>query len=141
MASLGTPDCTVASGTCLTQFTVGGLAVSLTSGTYYIGTASLVSSGSSLYRALADGNGLQGYESSVGSIAGPTWSSTSSNTFPISDTAFDINGTVDPEPGTLTLMGLALAGLLGMTTAALSIKLPCSYQVQPSKVVALYIYI
>ena len=107
VATLGSANCTLplSPGTCIVQLSVGGLAVNLTSGTYYIGTASLQTGTPDMERALSSGNGpaTAGYEASNG-----TTIITSAN----GDTAFDVAAYVGPEPGTLTLMGLALAGLV-----------------------------
>ena len=118
VASLGTPNCTLGPKMCLVQMTVAGLSVSLTSGTFYLATTTLATAGAMLERAMSAGNGLTGFESSNGGdpnsappAVGATWASGSSNVNYQGDTAFDINGFVVPEPGTMTLMGLALAGL------------------------------
>jgi PEP-CTERM motif-containing protein len=123
VASLSTPSCDpINSKICLVQFTVTGLSVKLDGGTYYLGTSSIETSGTTTMRALASGNGLlTNFENSTGNLApgnptpvGSTWQTppgSISQTYFGSDSAFDISGFATPEPGTLTLMGFAIAGL------------------------------
>jgi len=100
---------------CLAQITVTGLSVQLNPGTtYYLGTSSIEFGGAVTNRALAAGNGLPGYEQSNGSTTGAVGSmwtpGAGDQTVAGADTAFDIIGTT-PEPGTISLMTLAIAGL------------------------------
>jgi hypothetical protein len=118
---------------CLERFTVTlGSAVTLSAGQmYYLGT-SVVPQGNYLtYRATTGSvPGSQAWEQSNGSIGNGTnsWSAgTINNDLPSAggsngslpgagvtaqDSAFDIIGTVlTPEPGTMTLMSIAIAGL------------------------------
>jgi hypothetical protein len=115
IATLGTPDCTVGVNTCLVQLTVNNLSVHLNAGTYFLGTGSLETGGSTTYRAYASGNGLPGFQQSNGStsgVPGSHWTLGSVNSFISgSDSAFDILGNPIPEPGTFALMGLAITGL------------------------------
>jgi len=96
-------------------------AVNLGSGTYYLGSTNLLTASTDLTnRAAAAGNGLPGWEQSNGThngVPGSTWNTTgaTSFTFPsggtqMPDTAFNINGTLVPEPGTIVLLSMALAG-------------------------------
>lgn len=119
--------------TCLETFTVTlGAPIELASGnTYYLGTTNTLSptnSNESTLRAFAAGgntapggtaNTLLQWEQSNGTISGSSWQAGANNyTFPgalsISETAtaFDIQGSLAPEPGTLTLLGIAFAGLV-----------------------------
>jgi hypothetical protein len=123
--------------TCIELFAVTlGSTVNLASGnTYYLGTTNTLTptnSGETTARAFAAGgnttpggtaDSLQRWEQSNGSTSGTlgsSWISGSNNfTFPgtlgINEaaTAFDINGTLAtvPEPGAMTLVGMALGGV------------------------------
>lgn len=132
-ANLSTPSmgygCSSIAGTnaCLEMLTVTlGSSVTLASGqTYYLGTSVATAGGYVTYRATSDGVGpaTQGWEMSNGStdnIVGHSWTlGTSNSNLPFNgtqvtseDSVFDINGQlITPEPATLTLMGIALAGL------------------------------
>jgi hypothetical protein len=120
---------------CSATFTVNlSSSVALASGnTYFLGTNNSITENNineTTVRAFAAGgntapggtlNSLKQWEQSNGStsgVVGSTWTGgAGDNTFPgplgITEaaTAFDINGTLAPEPGTLTLLGIALAGL------------------------------
>ncbi len=122
--------------TCLETFTVAlGVPIELLAGnTYYLATTNTLlptSSGEATLRAFAAGgntapggttNAIMRWEQSNGSTSGilnSAWmAGTSNNTFPgglnINETAtaFDIQGSLAPEPGTLTLLGIAFAGLV-----------------------------
>jgi hypothetical protein len=138
VASLSNPSATCAVNIgCLQTLTVTfntGANVTLASGnTYYLGTSNVLASGTeSSTRAFAaggntapggTGTSLGNWEQSNGStngIIGTTWTQGSiNNVFPQNTpggvnqtaTAFDINGALAPEPGTLTLLTLAFAGL------------------------------
>lgn len=119
----GTPSAVLnANGTY--TFTVTGLNVGLSPNTkYYLGTNNLVTqdpgsvSSTTTQRALAGPPpspevGSTFWEQSNGSVNGKSWTSISSTTYTTNNyTAFDIGGTLTPEPGTWTLMSLALGGL------------------------------
>lgn len=121
--------------TCLVTFTVnftGGSLFLASGNTYYLGSSNVipvVNTNEATLRAFAAGgntapggtaNPLQKWEQSNGSTSGVVGSSWTlggtDNSFPgtfgIAETAtaFDINGVLAPEPTTLTLLGVALAG-------------------------------
>jgi hypothetical protein len=123
--TIGTP-CSANNPVCLEQITVTlpGTGVLLAGGQqYYLGISnSLLHSGDVTDRAVvvSSFNGpLPGWEQSNGSISGTGWAKGGQDyTFPsavpavnATDTAFDIIGSPAPEPGTVTLMAFALAGL------------------------------
>ena len=129
LSPVGLTPCTASA--CLEMFTVSlGAGVTLSSSqTYYLGTTVVAAGNYLTYRATSiDTNpgqsSYQGWEQSNGSInAGNSWSTGSVNTtFPNgssgvtgTDSAFDIIGNVSaPEPGTVTLISIALAGLCFM---------------------------
>jgi hypothetical protein len=106
------------------------ITVTLTSGiyllpntTYFLGTS--LASGDQTARVITTGNNgvADGWEQALGNNTGlgGKWSNTGCNISAppnnankcdtTTDTAFDILGIATPEPGTLLLMGLALAGL------------------------------
>jgi len=104
------------SGNCLEFFNVNlGGSVTLASGTYYLGISNVMSGAASneTDRAFATGGPNLGFEQSNGHISGNSWvpGTNSPTSFPASDAAFDIQGTLAPEPGTLVFMSIALAGL------------------------------
>lgn len=129
-ATLSQPNlsygCTPSPAQCLEQLTVNVGSVTLSANqTYYLGTSLATGSGYITYRAATDGIDPQkqtygGYEGSNGSMSGTfvgsTWTMGSSNssfangTIVSNDSSFDIQGTITPEPGTLTLLSIALAG-------------------------------
>lgn len=136
VATLSNPGATCGVGNgCLQMLTVTfatGANVTLASGnTYYLGTSNVLAAGADQStRAFAAGgntapggtaNGLTSWEQSNGStsgVVGSSWSQgTTNNVFPGAlgitqiATAFDINGTLAPEPGTLTLLSIAFAGI------------------------------
>ncbi len=96
-----------------------GSSILLTGGTYYLGTSNSLTAGARTERDFGSASGanyntLPGWEQSQGSIVvgnPSTWTSTQSNVQTSNDTSFDIQGTLAPEPGTLAVMGIALAGL------------------------------
>lgn len=108
---------------CLETLTVNiGSAVTLSAGqTYFLGTSVAQGAGFTSYRAGTTGTSDLGWEQSNGStdgIVGHSWSPGTTNlnlptgSVTAFNSAFDITGQlVTPEPGTLTLMGFALAGL------------------------------
>jgi hypothetical protein len=116
----------------------GGSVVLAPGQTYYLGSSSVMGSSSDVsFRAFATGgntapggvaNGLVKWEQSMGSTTGTigsTWSVANQGNWPNytsgqinnpaaaneSATMFDINGQLAPEPGTITLLGIALGGL------------------------------
>jgi len=122
--TIGTP-CSGTNPVCLEQITVTlGTGVLLAGGQqYYLGISNLLMhSGDVTDRAVVVSSfhgPLPTWEQSNGSITGNTWTGGGQDyTFPsavpavnATDTAFDITGVLAPEPGTVTLMSLALAGL------------------------------
>lgn len=112
------------------------ITVNLTSGifllpntTYYLGSSVVAANGSDYTARATVGSGgpNNGWEQSTGSISGSAWSvpgtspvcPSSGNGYANSTatctsnggTAFDINGVLTPEPGTIILMSLAMLGL------------------------------
>jgi hypothetical protein len=127
LTGIGTP-CSANNPICLEQVTVNLVTgVALAGGQqYYLGISnSLLHSGDSTDRAVVVSGfsgPLPGWEQSNGSISGTGWAKGGQDyNFPNStppnpndaatDTAFDIIGSPAPEPGTVTLISLALAGL------------------------------
>lgn len=126
LTGIGTP-CSANNPVCLEQInvTLPGTGVYLAGGQqYFLGISNLLSSGNSDRAVVVSTfNGpLPGWEQSNGSISGSGWTKGGqdynfpNNTPPApnvnaTDTAFDIYGSLAPEPGTITLMSLALAGL------------------------------
>jgi hypothetical protein len=132
LLSLASGTCGTGS-TCLETFTVTlGVPIELLPGTtYYLGTTNTLSptnANEATLRAFAAGgntapggtvNTTTRWEQSDGStsgVVGSSWTAGANNyTFPgalgISETAtaFDIQGSLAPEPGTLTLLGIAFA--------------------------------
>ena len=119
-------------GTCVETFSVNfSSGVFLASGsTYYLGTTNVFNSGSDVSERLfaaggntapgGTGNSLAKWEQSNGTNTGTVGSSWTlgsvNNSFPnpntpVNATAFDINGTLVPEPATLSLLGAAFAGI------------------------------
>ena len=132
LSPIGVSACS--GGTCLELYTVTlGASVTLSaSQTYYLGTSVVQGTNNYLtYRATTNDTNpgqaaYQGWEQSNGSSSGTvgsTWAPKGSGginlSFPNSssgvsatDSAFEILGNVStPEPGTWTLMGIAIAGL------------------------------
>jgi hypothetical protein len=123
--------------TCLETFTVNfgatGALYLAAGNTYYLGTSNVVTvtnNNEATLRAFSaggntapggTGNSVQRWEQSNGStsgVIGSPWVLGSENdifpgTFGITETstAFDINGTLVPEPGTLTLLVITFAGI------------------------------
>ena len=119
--------------TCTELFTVTGLNVTLSAGqTYYIGTnlTPPTTGGYTTYRATSNGNistPLLGWLQAQGnSFNGSSWGGNTPNSLAgnavgqngtvgfvnSNDSMFDITGSINtPEPDTLTLMSMALAGL------------------------------
>jgi hypothetical protein len=116
--------------TCIETFTVNvGTPVLFAAGnTYFLGTSNTLlpsNGGETLTRAFAAGgntapggtaNGLTEWEQSNGSTTGvpnSSWSAGTHDTIFFSGaTAFDIQGVLAPEPGTMSLLFIALAGCL-----------------------------
>jgi hypothetical protein len=114
--------------------TFTGGAVGLVAGqTYYLGSSTVMDNGADIsYRSFATGgntaaggkvNNIVRWEQSMGSSTGTigsTWSTSNVGSWPNysgtqvngneSATMFDINGQLAPEPGTITLLGLAFGG-------------------------------
>ena len=104
-----------------------GISVYLPSGaTYYLGLNNTLNANTS-NRGYTDGAATSlglavteplplGWEESNGSVTGAVgtsnaWTNGTGSGTGGNETAFDISGTLVPEPGTLVLMGLAVVGL------------------------------
>ena len=110
------------------QITVTGISVYLPSGaTYYLGLNNTLNNANTSNRGYTDGAATSlgvavteplplGWEESNGSVTGAVgasnaWTNGTGSGTGGNETAFDISGTLVPEPGTLVLMGLAVVGL------------------------------
>jgi hypothetical protein len=130
--AIGSLNSFVGGGICSSVTTCGqtlsvslGTNVVLSSGTYYLGTTNQ-SDGSSIFRALGSAGGADfggattsgdtnGWFVSRGDVTtsgfhGPWGGVVESPALTTTDSSFDIQGTVTPEPGTWALMVLAVAG-------------------------------
>lgn len=109
------------SSNCLVKFTINIPSVTLASGQYYLGTTNLLTGGTT-NRALGTAQAgnqygvLSGWNQAEGTAGIPTGNSpyganAPNSPFTGTDTSFDIQGALAPEPGTWGLMTLAVAGI------------------------------
>jgi hypothetical protein len=119
-ASIGGTESVSMVSTGIYKFTITGLNVVLSAGTkYYLGRTNTISQdgpaaqATSTFAALTSPLAGQtaNWETASGNINGTNFDAALSST-PVSDsdTLFDIQGTVTPEPSTWALMGIAIAG-------------------------------
>jgi hypothetical protein len=106
-----------ATSNCLVQFHVNITSVTLSAGTYFIGTSNNLTAGGRTDRAIGGAGGanfesLPGWQQSQGSINGSLWQSNITSPPRGDDSSFAIQGEVAPEPGTWALMVLSFAGIL-----------------------------